>query len=581
MLPNRTSPLRMGASLQMATLFLLASLLFCCTGLSHAQGLDARAARPSVDTNQRLALVIGNATYAQSPLINPVNDARAMAQALRESGFFVISRENVDQRGMLAALREFGDRLRAGGTGLFYFSGHGMQIKGRNYLVPVDAAFEREDEIAYKTVDAQAVLDKMEAAGNAANIMILDACRTNPFARGSRAGQQGLAQMDAPVGTLVAYATSPGSVASDGLGVNGLYTHHLLNAIRQSGSKVEDVFKQVRTNVRRDSAGAQVPWEATSLEGDFYFRSSTGAPLQATAAAIAHSDPLEVALWDAVKTSTVHVQLQSYLNLYPSGKFAAQARARLADLQAAAGNLGAVSAPAQNAQGSPSVLTNAAVANLDASSAGTRFVVGDRWRFQVVDKFKSEVVRNYTDTVERVLPDGNLVLNAGRVRWDSKGNVQSVEAADSDETYSNYIFIPPVLQSGARTPLRYTIMRKTAGNSRGATDEAKGSMVVRGREKVVTPAGEFDAWRVEIDVYGSTRTGSTDSIFGAVSSNGPWRRLVTGWYVPELRNYVAYEEQTRGSNGIQNSSTGGYSTRERHELTSFSVRGADGLSAAR
>ena len=123
----------------------------------------------------RVALVIGNSAYAGAALANPVNDARAFAQALREAGFSVILRENTDQRGLLAALREFGDRLQAGGTkgtsravGLFYFAGHGMQIKGRNYLIPVGSAIEREDEVAYSAVDAQAVLDKMEAAGNVA-----------------------------------------------------------------------------------------------------------------------------------------------------------------------------------------------------------------------------------------------------------------------------------------------------------------------------------------------------------------------------------------------------------------------------
>ncbi len=287
--------------------------------------------QPSVDNTQRVALVIGNGAYKEGPLANPVNDAHAIALALKESGFTVISRENIDQRGMLAALREFGDKLRAGGTGLFYYAGHGMQIKGRNYLIPVGASIDREDEVAYSAVDAQAVLDKMEAAGNVANIMILDACRNNPFTRSTRSGQAGLAQMDAPVGTLVAYATSPGAVASDGSGANGLYTQHLLTAIRQPGSKVEDVFKRVRANVRRDSQGKQVPWESTSLEGDFYFR---GGPVSA-----APADPAqeaEAALWNAVKDSKLPLELRVYLSRYPIGKFASTALARLDQLQLAA-----------------------------------------------------------------------------------------------------------------------------------------------------------------------------------------------------------------------------------------------------
>ncbi len=301
-----------------------------CAGLlvpAHAQtkagsaadgrNLQVQAAAPSrANNNQRVALVIGNAAYKEAPLTNPVNDARAIGQALQESGFTVILRENTDQRGMLSALREFGDKLRGGGTGLFYYAGHGMQIKGRNYLIPVGANVDREDEVAYSAVDAQAVLDKMESAGNAANIMILDACRNNPFNRSSRSGQGGLAQMEAPVGTLVAFATSPGAVASDGGGANGLYTQHLLTAMRQNGSKVEDVFKQVRANVRRDSQGKQVPWESTSLEGDFYFKG--GVVGAATATPADAGATVETALWDAVKNSTIPIELRAYLNRYPA-----------------------------------------------------------------------------------------------------------------------------------------------------------------------------------------------------------------------------------------------------------------------
>ena len=327
----------------------LALAVFCADMLpAHAQqnaatgsvapgdrNLLVQAVAPASATNssQRIALVIGNAAYKEAPLVNPVNDARAIAQALKESGFTVILRENTDQRTLLQALREFGDRLRGGGTGLFYYAGHGMQIKGRNYLIPVGAPIEREDEVAYNAVDAQAVLDKMEAAGNQANIMILDACRNNPFTRSTRSGQAGLAQMDAPVGTLVAFSTSPGAVASDGSGANGLYTQHLLTAVRQNGSKIEDVFKQVRSNVRRDSQGKQVPWEATSLEGDFYFRGAPPAADGGAGAAAAAGAAVESALWDAVKTSDVPIEVRAYLGRYPNGVYAAVARERLARLQ--------------------------------------------------------------------------------------------------------------------------------------------------------------------------------------------------------------------------------------------------------
>ncbi len=229
----------------------------------------------------RVALVIGNSAYKAGPLENPVHDARAMAKTLEKTGFSVIKRENANQKDMIDAIAQFGDALqKGGGVGLFYYAGHGLQIKGHNFLVPVSADIKREDDATYMAVDANMVTDKMEGAKNRLNIVILDACRNNPFAKASRSGGGGLAQMEAPVGTLVAFSTAPGSVASDGAGQNGLYTQHLLANIEQSGLRIEEVFKKVRLGVRLDSDGTQVPWENTSLEGDFFFKAGNPLTLQ-------------------------------------------------------------------------------------------------------------------------------------------------------------------------------------------------------------------------------------------------------------------------------------------------------------
>ncbi|MFD2454390.1 caspase family protein [Ideonella paludis] len=286
-------------------------------------------------TQQRVALVIGNNNYADAPLNNPLNDAKAIAKALEAAGFQVILKLNANHKDMMGAVREFGSRLRQGGSGLFYFAGHGMQIKGRNYLIPVGADIQREDEVAYQAMDAQAVLDKMESAGNGTNLMILDACRNNPFARSFRSATQGLAQMEAPVGTLVAFATAPGSVSSDGSGQHGLYTEHLLRLMRAPGMKVEDVFKQVRVAVRKESQGKQIPWESTSLEGDFYFLAPRQAEASAAAAAPAPSaqpEAVEQAFWDAVKDSSSPAELQAFLRRYPQSRFAALAQQRVLSL---------------------------------------------------------------------------------------------------------------------------------------------------------------------------------------------------------------------------------------------------------
>ncbi|MBU1230546.1 MAG: caspase family protein [Proteobacteria bacterium] len=220
---------------------------------------------------RRVALVIGNGSYTTAPLKNPVNDARDMAAALKALGFEVILRENASLAQMEGAVEEFWVQLKKGGAGLFYFAGHGLQVHGKNYLVPVDAKLSAEQDARYKCMDAGLVLGRMENAGNDLNLVILDACRNNPFARSWRSAEQGLAKMDAPRGSIIAYATAPDSVAADGAGRNGIYTEKLLRAIRAPGQPVELVFKRVRDEVMRATGDKQVPWESTSLRGDFYF----------------------------------------------------------------------------------------------------------------------------------------------------------------------------------------------------------------------------------------------------------------------------------------------------------------------
>ncbi len=224
-------------------------------------------------SEQRLALVIGNSDYRSSPLANPVNDARAMAIQLTALGFTVIKKENATLADMMNSVRDFGNQLTNGGVGLFYYAGHGIQSKGQNFLVPVDSDIRNEDELSTRAYNANEVLAKMDTAANRINMVILDACRDNPFARSFRSGSRGLAGMDqTPKGTLVAYATSPGSTASDGVGANGLYTAQLLRAMAEPGIKLEEVFKRVRNDVMEYSAGKQVPWEMSSVRGDFYFK---------------------------------------------------------------------------------------------------------------------------------------------------------------------------------------------------------------------------------------------------------------------------------------------------------------------
>jgi hypothetical protein len=179
---------------------------------------------------------------------------------------------------METAIVEFGRRLGDGGVGAFYYAGHGLQVRGRNYLVPVDAQIEDEASTRVAAVDVDLLLEQMSEAKNRVNLVVLDACRNNPFERRMRGASRGLAAIDAARGTLVAYATAPGSVAADGDGNNGLYTEELLDALREPGLKVEEVFKRVRINVARRSKGAQTPWESSSLTGDLVINTAINVP---------------------------------------------------------------------------------------------------------------------------------------------------------------------------------------------------------------------------------------------------------------------------------------------------------------
>lgn len=228
---------------------------------------------------KRVALIIGNASYPTARLNNPVNDARAMAQVLRQLGFDVLSYENVNYTQFRRGVARFGEKIADGGVGVFYYSGHGMQVSGKNYMIPVDAQIKSERYMDAETVDVDSVLAQMDQAKNRLNIVILDACRDNPFARRFRGGPRGLNFMDAPTGTFIAYATAPNSTADDGEpGRNGIYTSELLRAMRVPGIPIEEVFKRVRQGVLTRTGGRQNPWEATNLTGPFYFALASGAP---------------------------------------------------------------------------------------------------------------------------------------------------------------------------------------------------------------------------------------------------------------------------------------------------------------
>jgi hypothetical protein len=241
-------------------LFALALLSFC-PGSSAAES--------------RVALVIGNGAYETlARLKNPASDAKLIAQTLRGLNFDVVEQIEADERTMKRAIQDFGRRIEQAGqdtVSLFYFAGHGLQVNGANFLIPTKAQIRRQNDVEIEAVDVGLVLRQMEDAGSRVNIVILDACRNNPLSGGQRSMTRGLALVNAPQGSLVAFSTAPGGVSVDGDGQNSPYTQALASAMVQRGFAAEQVFREVRVKVLEATGRQQVPWESSSLTGAFYF----------------------------------------------------------------------------------------------------------------------------------------------------------------------------------------------------------------------------------------------------------------------------------------------------------------------
>ena len=252
-------------------------------------------AAPAMARERRVALIIGNERYRNiNALSNPAHDAEIIAASARAAGFELVGGKpllNADKKSIEAAVRSFGQALRGGAVAMFYYSGHGVQVGDRNYLVPVDAAPNSASEVDFELVNVDLVMRQVANGGGRLSMIILDACRTNPLSGGgSRAAGGGLAAMDAPQGTIISYATAPGKTAADGKpGTNSPYAAALAKAMRQPGVGVLDVFNEVGVDVDTASGGKQQPWLAVSpLRGRFYFTpgEATEAPLVAAAAPV-------------------------------------------------------------------------------------------------------------------------------------------------------------------------------------------------------------------------------------------------------------------------------------------------------
>ena len=384
-----------GIRLELSTLVMLLAFVSVCllAPPSMAQQdnrqLKREQTQPKGAGERRVALVIGNGAYTKAKALpNPANDAADMATALREVGFEVLSGTDLNKRQMVNLIRDFGARQSLGGVGLFYYAGHSLQVGGENYIVPVDAEIPQEDEVAYAAVPLGLVLAKMTTAKNDLNIVILDACRNNPFARGwsgdrDITSNQGLARISPPTGTLVLYATEPGKVAVDRNGRNSLFTGSLLKQIKRPNLEYDPMVRAVSSDVWEQSNKQQLPWKEGNSLRDFYFNltavaSAAANPLKTEGvkdetivrkdqAAVEReawqlvkfrSDPqdfrnflkefpaganansakikLEQAVWDSVKDSRDLTRIQAYLNEFPDGANLPLARIKFRQLEAPA-----------------------------------------------------------------------------------------------------------------------------------------------------------------------------------------------------------------------------------------------------
>ena len=543
----------------------------------------------------RLALIIGNGAYRNVPLLNPVNDANAVSRLCTQAGFTVDSRLNATRAEMMLAIERFGEAAKRAETRqvVFYYAGHGAQLDWHNYLLPVDAVVEKQEHMKQRCVDLSLLLGQLSAAKDKTFIVILDACRNNPFGTTYRPEQKGLSQFDAPVGSLIAYATSPGNVASDGDGEHGLYTENLVRELSQRGTRVEDALKRVRLNVRLASRGEQIPWETTSLEDDvFLFREGQRKLSETELEELAEADISE---WSRIKSSRKVDDWVTYLRTFPNGRFAEIAQMRLARLLAEREKPATVSVaspmpgPALQTPPDPAVVARPeAVAIIKPASvqlasptsgpgteptpivaalpmidirAGTPvpmlvppsanpfsagryplgrvYTVGDQATVRQSDILTGLEEHTRTTRVTRVDFDEDRVeFDDGKIITDLMGNA----IKSGDVKFESPVQVTPAeFQVGKKWTAAF---RRTQN---GVTSNASFDMQIVKRETIRVPAGEFDTFRIEGHGWNMT--------FGN-------RREVKLWLVPGLVFPVRSESITRNRKGQLNQS-------QRRELVSM------------
>lgn len=507
------------------------------------------------------ALVIGNAAYPQSLLVNPTNDAKAMHTLLDNAGFSVDLQLDASRTTMLEAIERFGKRVQSSDTKLavFYYAGHGAQLDWRNYLLPVNAAVSSAAALKADCIELGQVLDHFVLAqrkgAEKTFVVILDACRDNPFGTAYKPQNKGLSQFDAPVGSLLAYATAPGNVAFDGTRKNGLYTENLVEELSRPGVRIEDALKRVRLNVRLASGGEQIPWESTSLESDVFIFLRAAPKLSEEE--VERQVEEEVAHWNRIKTSRRAEDWIEYLRKYPNGRFSEIAQARLNALLGTQGQRqshsavkpkrispGAQQADLAEGEALVPVETLAAVSHNPYSAGrfplGRKFTVGDSYILRSSDLLTGSVKNTFQNRVTRVDEDNDRVeMNHGKLVVDLMGN--AVENRDNVADVPQQLF-PAELQVGKRwTSLNNVVMK--IGRSAGETKRVTMDVSIQAREKIRVPAGEYNAFRIVASGW-------------SVGDRNATKIEVKLWVVPGINVFIRRERiKQRGNRLVESDLT--------------------------
>lgn len=524
--------------------------------LAPAASFPDLVAAQNSQTHQ--ALVIGNSHYSDMPLGNPVNDATAVSSLLKTAGFVTDTQLNTTRTNLIAAMDRFTKVIKQSQTKVvvFYYAGHGAQLDWRNYLVPVDAVVTKRADMQSRCVDLNNLLSQLSQIKDKTFIIILDACRDDPFGNRYKVESKGLSQFDAPVGSLLAYSTSPGKVASDGSGANGLYTENLVRELSSPNVRIEDALKRVRLNVRLASKGEQVPWETTSLESDVYLFAS--ANKKQSASDLERLIQEEMTDWSKVKESRVQADWVAYLLKYPNGRFSEVANQRLKKLiteQASTSSLAAVATSGKSqvknkkevagnmkpftppeTGGAVRLGPGLSVPKLWKPShnpysagryeLGRTFTVGDQAKNRISDLLSGIETEVRVATITRVDTQADIVeINNGLITLDLMGNPMSIRGRKFDTPLA---MMPTEFQLGKK----WTASNMSTVN--GQRSVVTYDMRIAAVEKIRVPAGEFDVFRVEARGWNVTNDIELTE---------------TNWLVPGLNFSVKRDTLRRKRNG--------------------------------